>query len=412
MNLELFIAKRLYGTRKGARRISRPAVAIAQWGVAIGAIVMFVSICIIVGFKQQVRDKIIGFGGHIQLLNYSTTTDGELPLTADKILLKELKETEGISHVQCYTSKPGMIVADNEYEGIVIKGVGADYDLRFFKQHTVEGVIPQFNDSTASNLIVISRLIANRLEVKTGDKINIYFLQNGIKARRMTVAAIYETHLHEMDNVITISDIYTTRRLNNWNKEDVTAIEITATDFRQLYETRDKIAATATEAANRNEETLYTPTIEEIYPALFGWLGMLDQTVWIILILVLCIAGFTMVSGLLILILEKTSLIGILKAVGARDISIRRIFIYYACIITGKGLIAGNIIGTALCLIQQQLKPVELDPEMYYMDRVPIEFTWLLIPMNIGMFILSVAMLVLPSMLVSRIEPTKAIRFE
>lgn len=412
MNLELFIANRLYGTRKGARRISRPAVAIAQWGVAIGAAVMFASICIIVGFKHQIRDKVSGFGGHIQIMDASAGIESETPIDAGAAFMNELATADGVKNVQCYAMKPGMIVANNEYEGIALKGIGQDFDLSFFARHIVEGEIPQFSDSVASNAIVLSRSMANKLNAKIGEKINIYFLQGGIKARRMSVAAIYETHLSDMDRTIALTDIYTARRLNGWNKEEATAIEITAEDFNKLYETRDRINLTVARYAETNGSMLYAPTVEELYPALFGWLGMLDQTVWIILVIVLFIAGFTMVSGLLILILEKTNLIGTLKALGADNISIRRIFIFYACFIVGKGLVAGNIIAIVLCLIQLHLKPIALDPEMYYMDRVPIEFTWLLLPMNIGMFVLSVAMLVLPSMLISRIEPTKAIKFE
>ncbi len=412
MNLELFISKRLYGTRKGARRISRPAVAIAQWGVAIGAAVMFASICIIVGFKHQIRDKVSGFGGHIQIMDASAGIESEIPIEAGAELMDELATANGVKHVQCYAMKPGMVVANNEYEGIVLKGIGQDFDLSFFARHIVEGEIPQFSDSVASNAIVLSRSMANKLNARIGDRINIYFLQGGIKARRMSVAAIYETHLSDMDRTIALTDIYTTRRLNDWNRRQATAIEITAEDFDKLYETRNRIDRIVARYAETNGRMLYAPTVEELYPALFGWLGMLDQTVWVILVIVLFIAGFTMISGLLILILEKTNLIGTLKALGADNISIRRIFIYYACFIVGKGLVAGNIIAIALCLIQLHMKPFALDPEMYYMDSVPIEFTWLLLPMNIGMFVLSVAMLVLPSMLISRIEPTKAIKFE
>lgn len=412
MNLELFISKRLYGTRKGARRISRPAVAIAQWGVAIGAAVMFASICIIVGFKHQIRDKVSGFGGHIQIMDASAGIESEIPIEAGAELMDELATANGVKHVQCYAMKPGMVVANNEYEGIVLKGIGQDFDLSFFAQHIAEGEIPLFNDSIASNAIVLSRSMANKLNARIGDRINIYFLQGGIKARRMSVAAIYETHLSDMDRTIALTDIYTTRRLNDWNRRQATAIEITAEDFDKLYETRNRIDRIVARYAETNGRMLYAPTVEELYPALFGWLGMLDQTVWVILVIVLFIAGFTMISGLLILILEKTNLIGTLKALGADNISIRRIFIYYACFIVGKGLVAGNILAIALCLIQLHLKPFALDPEMYYMDSVPIEFTWLLLPMNIGMFVLSVAMLVLPSMLISRIEPTKAIKFE
>ncbi|MBR3941109.1 MAG: ABC transporter permease [Bacteroidaceae bacterium] len=412
MNLELFIAQRLYGTRKGARRISRPAVAIAQWGVAIGAVIMIASICIIVGFKQQVREKLYGFGGHIQIMSYSNDAATETPLTADSALLAELHNIPNIAHIQQYTHKQGLIVANDEYEGVVIKGVCGDYDLSLIESHVVEGKIPQFCDTASSGSIVLSQSMAGKLKAKVGDKINIYFLDKGIRARKQTVAAIYNTHLTEFDNTIAFTDIYTTRSIHDWECNESSAIEIHISDYSRLEQTRDLVTDIAIDAADRNDETLSVPTIEELNMHMFEWLALLDQTVWLILILVVCIAAFTMVSGLLIIILEKSNLIGILKATGAKDYSIRRIFIYYASFIIGRGIIIGNIIGLLLCYLQQQFKIVAIDPEMYYMDRVPIEFSWLLVPMNIAMFIISVAALVLPSMLISTIEPTKAIKFE
>ena len=411
MNLELFIAKRLYGTRKGEKRISRPSVAIAQWGIAIGAVIMIASICIIVGFKQQIRDKVFGFGGHIQISGYSNG-GSEVPITADSIFLNALSSAGGTAKVQPYVQKTGMILANKEFEGVLIKGVGKEYDLTFLREHIIEGGIPEFSDTASSGKILISRSIADKTNSKLGDRLNVYFFDNGIKARKLTVAGIYRTHLTELDNAIAITDIYTTRSINNWTREQASAIEISIDDYRQLLPMRENIAGIAHKAGIRNSEGMSVLTIEEAYPSMFAWLNVLDQTVWIILILVLCIAAFTMISGLLILILEKSSLIGILKAIGSKDTSIRRIFIYYACFIIGKGLLIGNIIGISLCLLQQQFKIIAIDPEMYYMDRVPIEFTWLLIPMNIAIYILSVAALVLPSMLISKIEPTKAMKFE
>ena len=412
MNLELFIAQRLYGTRKGARRISRPAVAIAQWGVAIGAVIMIASICIIVGFKQQVREKLYGFGGHIQIMSYSNDAATETPLTADSALLAELNNIPNIAHIQQYTHKQGLIVANDEYEGVVIKGVCGDYDLSLIESHIVEGTIPLFCDTASSGSIVLSQSMAGKLKAKVGDRINIYFLDKGIRARKQTVAAIYNTHLTEFDNTIAFTDIYTTRSIHDWERNESSPIELHISDYSRLEQTRDLVTDIAIDAADRNDETLSVPTIEELNMHMFEWLALLDQTVWLILILVVCIAAFTMVSGLLIIILEKSNLIGILKATGAKDYSIRRIFIYYASFIIGRGIIIGNIIGLLLCYLQQQFKIVAIDPEMYYMDRVPIEFSWLLVPMNIAMFIISVAALVLPSMLISTIEPTKAIKFE
>ena len=411
MNIELFLARRLYSTRKGGRRISRPAVAIAQWGVAVGTLVMFVSICIIVGFKQQIRDKIIGFGGHVQVMSYEAMADGETPVAADSVFLAELSSVDGVEHVQPYAVKPGMLVGNDEYEGIVLKGVGKDYDLSFVKENIVEGALPEWSSSKASNAVVLSRSTANRLKLNIDDKVNVYFLQDGVKARRMSVAAIYETHLSELDNVMAITDIYTVRRLNGWSSEEATGLEITVSDYNDADIACSRINRVV-ERHNGLGTSLYVSTIDELYPSLFAWLSVLDQTVWLILVLVLFIAGFTTVSGLLILILEKSNFIGVMKAIGARDVTISRVFLYYSCFIIGKGILWGNAIAVTVCLLQQHFHIVGLDPSMYYMNCVPVEFTWLLLPMNIGIFVLSVLMLLLPSMFISRIEPTKAIKFE
>lgn len=410
MNLELFIAKRLYGTRKGARRISRPAVAVAQWGVAVGTVVMFVSICIIVGFKHTIRDKVVGFGGHIQLMDVETAANGDVPMVASDELLAELSSVEGVKNVAPTVQKPGMVLAGGEYEGVVLKGVSDGYDLDFLEENLVEGTLPSFTGSAASGSVVISRYLASRLKVAVGDKLNLYFLQNGVKARRMSVAAIYETHLSELDGMMAVTDMYTVRRLNGWGNDEVNAVEISINDYEELENVRQRVNGVAMQYSSTSR--LYAPTIEELYPALFAWLGVLDQTVWLILVLVLFIAGFTMVSGLLILILEKSSFIGTMKALGAGNFSVARVFLYYACIVIGKGIVAGNAVALLLCLLQKYTGVVALDPEMYYMTSVPVEFSWLLIPMNVFMFLLSVAMLLLPSMFIARIEPTKAIRFE
>lgn len=411
MNLELFLAQRLYSTRKGGRRISRPAVAIAQWGVAVGTLVMFVSICIIVGFKQQIREKVIGFGGHIQVMSYEALSDGASPVRADSAFLEELLSVDGVEHVQPFAVKPGMVVGNDEYEGILLKGVGSDYDLSFIKDNVIDGELPVWSNNRPSNAVALSRSTAGKLRVNVGDKVNVYFLQDGIKARRMTVDAIYETHLSELDDIMALTDVYTVRRLNGWGSDEFTGVELAVNDYDMV----DFVSVGVNEVVERNNsngDSLYAPTIDELYPSLFAWLSVLDQTVWLILILVLFIAGFTTVSGLLILILEKSNFIGVMKAIGSRDVSIARVFLYYSCFIIGKGILWGNVIAVVLCLLQQQFQIVGLDPSMYYMDCVPVGFTWLLVPMNIGIFVLSVLMLLLPSMFISRIEPTKAIKFE
>lgn len=412
MNLELFIARRLFGTRKGEHRISKPAVTIAQWGVSVGIIVMIASLCIVVGFKHEIKEKIIGFGGHIQVRNYEVSEYGDNPVTANSDDLDALKSFPEITHIQQFIQKPGLIAVDDEFEGVIIKGIGSNYNNNFISSHIIEGTFPQFSDTAASNKIVISRIIADKLKISQGDKINIYFIQEGIKARRMVVEGIYETNLNEMDELLAITDIYTTRRLNNWESNQSTGLEISVNEYEKVNETRDTMLSTIGSIADKHRQRLFVQTVEESNPRMFAWLEVLDGTVWIILVLVLGIAGFTVISGLLILILEKSNLIGVMKAIGANDASIRKIFLYYAIFIIGRGMLWGNIIGLSLCYLQKVTGIIALDPTMYYMDRVPIMFTWWLVPMNIIMFIISVAMLVLPSMLISRIVPTKAIKFE
>jgi lipoprotein-releasing system permease protein len=372
---------------------------------------MFVSICIIVGFKQQIRDKIIGFGGHIQVTSYEALSDGETPVKADSLFLEELSSIEDVASVQPFATKPGMLVGNDECEGILLKGVGENYDLSFIRNNIIEGELPLWSNNESSNTIVLSKSTADKLKLSIGDKVNIYFLQDGIKARRMSLVAIYETHLQELDNIMALTDVYTVRRLNGWGSDEFSGVEITISDYDAIGNAALAVNRVV-EKSNSNGAMLYAPTIEELYPSLFAWLSILDQTVWLILILVLFIAGFTTVSGLLILILEKSNFIGVMKAVGSRDISIARVFLYYSCFIIGKGILWGNVIAVVLCFIQERFHIIGLDPSMYYMNFVPIEFTWLLVPMNIGIFVLSVLMLVLPSMFISRIEPTKAIKFE
>ena len=412
MNLELFIARRLFATRKGEKRISKPAVLIAQWGVAVGLLVMILSVCIVIGFKYQVREKIVGFGQHVQVRNYESTAHGETPVTADESLMNALGAIPMVGGVQCYAQKPGLIAVGDEFDGMMLKGVGSGYDLSFFADYLKEGELPQFADTASSGALLLSRAVAGRMNVGVGDKVNMYFVQDNVKARRFTVTGLYETNLSEMDNLVALTDIYTVRRLNGWADDKCTGIEISVADYEFLEAVRDSVVGVLEESALQNYEKLYVQTVEEMNPALFAWLDILDGTVWVILVLVLGVAGFTMISGLLILILEKSNLIGVLKALGSQDISIRKIFLYYAMFIIGRGMFWGNVLALAFSLLQYHFGIVSLDPDMYYMDRVPIGFTWWLVPLNVVMFVLSVAMLVLPSMLISRIEPTKAIRFE
>ncbi len=413
MNTDFFIAKRLYRTRKGGRKISRPAITIAQWGVSVGIIVMMLSLAIVVGFKNEVREKIIGFGGHIQVNSYEER-DYESPnFVVEKADIENILAYSNIAKAEVNIQKTGLLAVGDEFEGVVLKGIEeGGYDASFFERNMLCGNIPFSPDSVTGHWIVLSKTMADKIGCNIGDKVSVYFMQNGIKARRMVVTGIYETHLYEMDNLFALTGINTLRKVNGWEDNRVSCIEITTTDYDEIEETRAIISPVIAKIARQNNQQLYIQTIEELSPALFAWLGVLNKTVWVILVLVLGIAGFTMVSGLLIIILERSNFIGILKAIGAKNFSIRRIFIYYSCFIIGKGLLWGNIIAIALCLLQQYTGVIKLDPKIYYMSSVPIEFSLLMIPLNIFMFLVSVAMLVVPSMLISKIAPSKAIKFE
>lgn len=414
MNFELFIARRLFGKNHDAEKVSRPAVTIAQAGVAIGIIVMTLSICIVTGFKNTLRDKIDKFGGHIEITGYPTEQYGEPTLTLTTGQKEHISAIEGVEKVQAYVQKAGLISVGKgeEFEGVVLKGIGSGYDNSFYASYIVEGEMPQFSDTARSEKIVIPQAIAQKLNISVGDDITIYFIQDNIKARPMSVAGIYNTHVGELDNLLAITDIYTTRRVNGWEEDKYSGVEITVKDKEQLEEGHENILSIATAIAEENGEMLYVQTAEEKNPSLFSWLEVLDSTVWIILVLVIGISGFTIIAGLLILILERASFIGTLKALGAQNFSVRKIFIYYALLIVTRGIVWGNVIGIALCLVQKHFRIVSLDPAMYYMESVPIEFTATLIPMNIAMFIIALLILILPSMLVSRIEPTKTMKFE
>lgn len=413
MSPEFFIAKRLYLNKERKGRVSRPAVQIAMWGTAIGLAVMIISLCIVIGFKHEVRDKVIGFGSDIQVLNSSQSADNNvLPIEADDSLMDRLTAINGISHVQRFSTKTGVIGAGDEFQGFILKGVGSEYDMNFFRRYMVEGELPQFSDSTASNKILISRSLAQKMKVKTGDKVLVYFVQDNIRVRRPVVAGIYQTNFSDFDNSVVVSDIYTVNRLNDWETHEATGMEISIDNYDDLTAMADSVNTATIGCTDRFGGKYYTQTIEQLNPSLFGWLGALDTNVWVIFILILGVAGFTMISGLLILILERANMIGVLKSMGAQNRFIRTIFLNFSIFLIGRGMLLGNLIGLSLCFLQQWLGIIKLDPSMYYADRVPIEFNWpLIILLNAAMFILSVSMMVIPSALISRIYPTQAIRF-
>lgn len=392
--------------------MSRPAVVIAQVGVALGLAVMIVTICVSLGFKHEIRSKVVGFNSHIHVSNIEASLSYETsPINVDDSLLQAVAALDGVRHVQRYVTKPGIFRTNEDFLGFVLKGVGEEYDLSFFDSYLQEGSLDSLR--TSNNALLIARPMADKLALKVGDKIDTYFIEQTIRARRFTVCGIYETGFGDFDNLIAVSTIATVQSLNRWDSCQVAGIEVALDDYDRLSDGVYRVGQFFDAYGQQHKEGYYVQTIEEQNPSLFAWLDILDVNVWMILLLMLGVAGFTVISGLLILILERTQFIGILKALGSPNISIRRTFLYLSAYIIGKGMLWGNIVGLTLCAVQKWTGLIPLDPKNYYLDCVPIEFNWVfLILLNVGMLVLSVAMLIVPSHLISKIYPSKTIQFE
>lgn len=414
MNLSRFLALRIYRDSEPGKQASRPAVLIATIGVAIGLAVMIIAVSVIIGFKSEVRDKIAGFGAHIQVTNSDAARSYETrPIAVTDSMLAALAAYPEVKHVQRYSTKPGMIKTDDAFQGMVLKGVGPEYDPAFFRRHLLEGEFPSFSDSASTNRVVISRAIADKMKLKLGDKIDTYYIQDDVRARRLKVVGIYRTNFSEYDNIFLLTDLYMVNRLNKWEPDQVSGVEMQLHDYDNLEAATYEIAAEVSRRPDRNGEEYAVRDIEQLNPQIFAWLDILDVNIWVILILMIGVAGFTMVSGLLILIIERTSMIGILKSLGADNFTVRKLFLWLAVFLIGKGMLWGNAIGLAFYFIQKWFRLFRLDPETYYMDTVPVSFNlWIFLLLNAGTLLASVLMLLGPSYLITRIHPANSMRYE
>ena len=415
MNWKLFIAHRIYRSNEGGKEVSKPAVRIAMWGIAVGLAVMIVAVAVVVGFKHEVRDKVVGIGSDITVTNFDAQKSYEtVPVSASDSLLDVLRSTEGVKHVQRYSTKPGMIMTDDNFLGMVLKGVSQEYDWTFLSKHLQEGEIPAFSDTASTNRTLISRTIANKLHLKTGDKLYTYYIDGEkVRARRLEVSGIYQTNFSIYDDLFLLTDLYTVNRLNSWKPDQVSGIEVEVEDYGLLQPIKENIRGKVDMQKDRYGSTYYVTTVEESNPQIFAWLDLLDMNVWVILILMTGVAGFTMISGLLIIILERTNMIGVLKALGADNLAIRKVFLSFSVFLIGRGMLWGNLIGLAFVGVQSFFRPFKLDPATYYVDSVPVEFNlWWWILLNVCTLIVSVLMLVGPSYLIAHIHPAKSIKFE
>lgn len=417
MNFPLFIARRIYSDHIGdQQKVSKPAIRIAVAGVAIGLAVMIISVCVVLGFKHTIRDKVVGFGSHIQVANFYTLQSSAIdqPIAIGDSMMNVLKKTEGVKHVQRFAMKQGILKTDNDFLGVMFKGVGPEFDSTFIHKSMVEGSIPHFSDQQSTNRILISKDMASKLRVKAGDRIFAYFIgEGGVRTRRFTISGIYQTNLAQYDKTTCFCDLYTARKLNAWTDDMVTGAELTMNDFKQLSTTANDIINRVNRTQDQYGNTFSSKTIRELSPQIFSWLDLLDLNVWIILAIMTAVAVVTMISGLLIIILERTTMIGVLKALGARNSTVRHTFLWFAAFIIGKGLLIGDALALALILLQKFTGFAKLDPQTYYVDVVPVELDWMLIvALNIATMLIALFVLIAPSYLVSHIHPAKSMRYE
>ena len=415
MNFSFFIAHKLYKDKGGRQHVSRPAITIATAGVAIGLVVMLLSVCVVLGFKHTIRDKVIGFGSHIQVTNFMTQmSSDQAPIAMNDSMIKVIGGIEGVKHVERFAYKQGILKTDSDFLGVMFEGVAQEYDTTFIHQNMVAGSIPKFSDSQSGNHILISQNIADKLKVNAGDRIFAYFIdENGVRMRRFTIQGIYQTNLSQYDQVMCFADLYTTVKLNAWQPDQVSGAAITVNDFKQLDEVESRFVEKINRTEDRYGETYATQTIRDINPQIFSWLDLLDMNVWIILVLMVSVAGVTMISGLLIIILERTTMIGVLKALGTRNKTIRHIFLWFAAFIIGRALLIGNAIALGMALLQQWTGIIKLDPATYYVSTVPVEINIpLLIILNVATLLISLFVLIAPSYLISHIHPAKSMRYE
>ena len=415
MNLPLYIAKRIYSDQGDKRKVSRPAIRIATIGVAIGLAVMIVTVSVVLGFKHTIRDKVVGFGSHIQvhnIMNYSGSDPH--PISASDSLMKVVNKLPGVDKAERFSMTQGILKTDEDFLGIAIKGIAEEYDTTFLSQHLVAGNITSFSEKTSKYKLLISKMIADKMRLKVGDKVFGYFIDNqDVRTRKFTISGIYQTNMTRFDETLCFTDLHTANKLNGWTDKQVTGIEVLVKDFEKVNETADQFIDHINRTSDEEGNALTTETIYELYPQVFSWLELLDINVWIILALMVCVAGFTMISGLLIIILERTQMIGILKALGARNNTVRHTFLWFSVFIIGQGLFWGNVIGIGIVLLQKYTGIITLDPQTYYVSEAPMELNLPLIALiNVATLLICVFVLIAPSYLISHIHPAKSMRYE
>ena len=389
--------------------MSVPIVRIAVAGIALGLCVMLLAVFIITGFKQEITRKLSGFTAHVNVTPYETLGQAEVIPGGDTLALV-LQEIEGVRQAYSYIEKPAIFKSSKEIHGVVLRGVDGAFQSAFFQENLVEGVWPDFDISERySSKVVISSAMASYLQVRPGDRIDAHFVDEHPRVRPLVVEGVYDTGFKEYDDVMAWVDIRLLSRLNGWERGEAAGIAVELEHVGSIEEMKEGIA----ERLYQENRDYNIRTLRELAPQIFDWLSLINMNVWVILILIILVAGFNMVSGLLILILDKTRLIGLMKALGCRNLSLRRLFLYVSAGLIARGMIWGNLFAFLLAGLQYHYHIIKLDPVSYYMSTVPMNFNMgYVLLLNVGVIFVTILMLVVPTMLISRIDPIKSITFE
>ncbi len=414
MNLELFIAKRLNKTTQGRKHFSNSITNIVVAGIVLSTAVMILAVAIVTGFKEEIRNKVVGFGSHIQILNYDSNLSYQTrPVPSDIEILDEIQAHPGVKHVQPFAIVAGVVKTPSDIQGLVLKGIDDRFDWSFFEGSLLEGSSFQIKSEMISDSIVVSSFLASKLGLSIGNELQMWFVDERPRFRKFYLSGIYETSLAEFDETFALVDLRHVEKLNNWEEGEISGFEILLEDFRDIEEVTWDIREIAAGYYFDGTSRVKVQNITERYPQIFDWLELQDLNVLIIIILMLVVAGFNMVSGLLILILDRTYMIGVIKALGGKNVLIRKIFLYKSGYLITRGLLWGNVIGIGLGMLQKRYSLIELDPENYYLTSVPVNLDLLnFILINAGSAFAILLFLILPSMMISRISPSNTLSFK
>jgi lipoprotein-releasing system permease protein len=410
LNYELFIAKRIIAGKKYKNSISSPIIKIAITAIALGIIIMLIAVATASGLQTKIRDKMAGFKGHVQIVNYDNNNSdvSTTPIQIEQDFYPEFQNVEGIKNVQIFASKGGILRTETAFEGIVFKGVSSDYDWTFFKEYLVAGNLPDFNQPRTKE-VLLSQTIMNRLQLKLKDTILATFIKttasNLPSNRKYRIVGVYNSGFAQFDKNMMIGDIREVQKLNKWTENQVGGFEVVLDNFDDIKEKGEEIYSEIS-------LTLNAKTILESYPAVFDWIKLFDNNVWFIIGIMILIAGINMITALLVLILERVQMIGILKALGSYNSSIRKIFLYNASYLILKGLFWGNSIGLSLIGLQYFFQIITLNPETYYVATMPVYISvGAILALNIGTLVLCFSMLIIPSYIITKINPSESIKF-